>query len=155
MVLFVLSVGRRSTGHGDRVGLLDVEICIVKRADYGVSTTLSRCPKVNEKRVRVGYRRFEFEIKSDVCLSVSGVVDIDRIQGIRIEVEEGWPAGRFFKGNVVGNDRRRIRTIRADKRIDIRVVRQRVLTDQRSLTVTGCGHLRSPRCERNHDGGDQ
>ena len=83
------------------------------------------------------------------------VVDVDRVDDVLAERVEVRPARRLLERDVVGDDRDRVRLVRATERVDVRVVRDRVLADQRGLAVArGPSFLRpAPErdCERGRD----
>jgi hypothetical protein len=111
---------------GHAVALADVEIGIGERSDRA---------RVVEKRLLVLDRRLEPELVDDVVLRVAVVVDVDAIQDIVAELVEVRAAAGRFQRNPVGNQRHRARCVRADKRIDVGVVRQRIGGDEGRLAM--------------------
>ena len=69
---------------------------------------------VVEERVRVPRLRREAELVDDVLFAVGRVVDVDRVTDVLAERVEVRAAGRLFERDVVGDDRDRVRLVRAD-----------------------------------------
>jgi len=97
-----------------------------------------------QERVRVDSRRVEPELVPDVVLAVPVVVDLDLVEDAVVEAVEVRPAGRRFERDVVRDHRDRVRVVRADERVQVGVVRPRVLADQRRLCVARCESVARP-----------
>ena len=117
---------RPEVDERDAVGLRPVPARIGERADR---------TGVVEERVRVPRRGVEPELVGDVWLAVPAVVDLELVEDGVVEAVEVRPAGRTFERDVVRNHRDRVRVVRADERVQVGVVRPRVLADQRRLCV--------------------
>ena len=113
----------------DVVRLRPVPARIVQRRDR---------PGVVEERVRVPRRGREAELVADVGAAVTVVVDLDLVQDAVVEAVEVRPAGRSFERDVVRDHRDGVRVVRTDERVQVGVVRPRVLADQRRLCVARC-----------------
>ena len=140
-----------------RVGLRPVPVRAVERRDR---------PGVVEERVRVPRLRLEAELVADVGMPVPVLVDPDLVENAVVEAVEVRPAGRRFERDVVRDDRDRVRVVWADERVQVGVVRPRVLADQRRLRMARgfgvapgpgkrvriIGERQRPKCERGgHD----
>ena len=77
----------------------------------------------------------EAELVGDVRLAVAGVVDVDLVQDVVAELVEVRAAGRLLQRDVVGDQRDRARVIRADERVHVGTVGDRVLGDLRRLAM--------------------
>ena len=114
-------------GHpGDAVELADVPVRIVQRGDR---------PGVVEERVVVPPLGPEAELVGDVVLPVAVVVDVDRVERVRVEVEEVRPPRGLLERDVVRDDRDGVRPVRAHERIEVRVVGGRIVRDQGRFAV--------------------
>ena len=123
--------------HPHRVRLLDVLVGVGLRVDR---------ERVVEEGVRVHDRRAEAELERDVVLHVTVVVDVDLVLHVVAEPDEVRAAGRMLEPDVVGDDVDLRRIVGVTEHVEVRVVRRRVLADQRGLTVRGrTGGSRSPR----------
>ncbi len=98
----------------------------------------------------------ELEPVDQVRPDVAVRVDVDRVPGAwreRVPVRAG---GRILTRDPVRDDRERARLVRAAERVQVRVVRRRILRDQRCLPVAG-GRARAraetPDIERDESGG--
>src|SRR5512132_2528304 len=94
--------------------------------------------RVVEERVRVPRRRVEPELVAQIGLTVSAVVDLDLVEDGVVEAVEVRPARGLLERDVVRDHRDRIRVVRADKRVQVGVVRTWVLADQWRLCVARC-----------------
>ena len=80
-------------------------------------------------------RRLEAEAVRDVRLPVAVPVDVDVVPGALGERVVVRPSGGILAGDPVGDDREGVRLVRAAERVQVRVVRSRILRDQRRLPV--------------------
>jgi hypothetical protein len=90
---------------------------------------------VVEERLLAPELGLELEPVLDVRQPVAVVVDVDRVEDVVAELEEVRPARRVLQRDVVGDDRDRVRLVRADERVRVRVVCDRVLADLRRLAM--------------------
>ena len=111
---------------GDRVVLRPVPVRVGERVDRA---------GVVEERVAVPGLRPEVELVGHVLPSVSRRVDLELVEHVVAERVEVRPAGGLLERDVVGNDRDRVGPVGAHERVHVRVVRNRVLADRRSLSV--------------------
>jgi hypothetical protein len=111
---------------GDRVELLAVPVRAADRVDR---------PGVVEERVRVADLRLERELVGDVGVAVAVVVDVDLVEHVVAELEEVRAPERRLERQVVGDHRDGRRVVRADERVRVGVVGDRVLADRRRLAV--------------------
>ena len=123
----------------DVVRLRDVEVRIVQAGDRA---------RVVEERLVVLRVRLERVPEQQVALAVTVVVDVQVVLGVLGEREEVRSAGRFLERDPVGDDRRRVRMVRADERVHVGVVVLGLPRDQRGLPVAGGGGR--PRFQRGH-----
>src|SRR5262249_39002321 len=77
------------------------------------------------------------ELVAQILFGIAIVVDVDLVQNGVVEGRKVRAARRRLERDVVGDNRDRVRSIRADERIDVRVVGGRVLADEGGLTVAG------------------
>ena len=145
-------VGRRAAEHarvsravldeGHAVGLRPVPRRIGERRDR---------PGVVQKRVGVARLGVEAELVGQILLRIAVVVDVDLVEHRVVEGRKVRPAGRRFERNVVGDDRDRIGSIRAQERVQVGVVGHRVLADEGRFAVTRClARLHRPRDQPRH-----
>src|SRR5262245_13081668 len=137
--------GAASVAHGYGIGLLYVEIGITKRSDDRIPTrgtvgTHSSITKVREERIGVRDRCLKFELEVDVGYSIAGVVDIDVVQDVWIEVEKSRTTRGSFHRNVVGYDRNRIGAIGTHERVQIGIVCERIIADQWRFPMARSGY---------------
>jgi len=111
---------------GDRVELAAVPVRAAERQDR---------PGVVQERPGVPQGRPEPELEGDVRPGVVVVVDVDLVQDLVAERVEVRAACRALERNVVGDERDRVRLVRADERVHIGTVGHRVLGDLRRLAV--------------------
>ena len=78
----------------------------------------------------------EPELPGDVRVAVAVRVGVDVVPGGRAERVVVRPGCRILTRDPVGDDRRRRRLVGRHERVQVRVVRRRVLRDQRCLAVT-------------------
>jgi len=90
---------------------------------------------VVEERVRVAKDGAEAELVRDVLDRVTVVVDLDLVENVVAELKEVRAAGRLLQRNVVRDDRHFRRVVRIDERVQVGVVRDRVLGDLRGFTM--------------------
>ena len=88
------------------------------------------------EEVRAG-RRLEAEAVRLIRLPVAVAVDVDVVLGALGERVVVRPSGGILTGDPVGDDGERVRLVRAAERVQVRVVRGRILGDQRGLAVAG------------------
>src|SRR5204863_2307735 len=84
---------------------------------------------VVEERLRVPKPRLEPEPVLDLRLAIAVVVDVDGVANVVAELEEIRPTGRILERHIVGDDRDRVRLVRADERVTVRVVGDRIAAD--------------------------
>ena len=130
LVVLLLPVhpGAVPADEGDVVELPLVPVLAVERLDLA---------GVVEERVLVPQRRVELELEREVRQCVPVVVDEDRVEDVVAELEEVRSAGRPLEGHEVAQDRDRRRVVRADERVDVGVVGDRVLADARGFAMGG------------------
>ena len=104
----------------------------------GVRERVDRAGVV-EERVRVPRLGAEAELVADVLVAVAGVVDLDLVEDVVAEAVEVRTAGGLLERDVVRENRDRIRPVRAHERVDVGVVGDRILGDQRRLSVARSG----------------
>ena len=121
------------------VRLDEVEVRIVDRVD--------RRRRV-EERVRVAEPLAELPPVRDVLAAVAGVVDLDVVARLRIELAEVRAARRVLERDPVRDDRQVVRRVGRRERVEVRVVRRRVGEDRRGLAVTRAAAARSPPATR-------
>ena len=78
----------------------------------------------------------EREAVTDVVLAVAGVVDVDVVTRLRVELVEVRAAGGVLERHPVGDDRQRVRSVLRRIGVDVRVVGGWVDRCQRCLSVT-------------------
>src|SRR5262249_61038547 len=81
----------------------------------------------------------EPEAVLDVLPAVTRVVHLDRVAGAIGEAVEVRASGRLLHGDVVGDERRSGRLVRAGEGVDVRVVRRGVLADRGGLAMARAG----------------
>ena len=113
---------------GDAVELRPVPVRVRERVDRA---------RVVEERVRVPGLGAEAELVADVLVAVAGVVDLQLVEDVVAEAVEVRAARRLLERDVVREDRDRVRLVRAHERVDVGVVGDRILRDQRRLSVAG------------------
>ena len=119
--------GRGAPLHlGHVVGLPAVPGRVAERGD--------RPGVVQEARRRVRRRGAETELVADVGLR-AGVGDVDLVPDVVAELVEVRPSRGRLERDEVGDDGHRVRRIRADERIDVGVVGNRVAGDVRRFTM--------------------
>ena len=110
----------------DAVELPHVQIRIVEAGDDA---------RVVEERLEIARFRPEAELERDVLDRVAVVVDHDLVEHVVVELEEVRSAVRGFERNEVRDERHAIRVAGADERVDVRVVRERILADERRFAM--------------------
>ena len=121
----------------DGVGLANVQVRVVERRDRA---------RVVEERVPVRDRGREAELVADVLVRIAVVVDLELVQDAVVELREVRPARRLLERDVVRDQRDRVRPVRTPERVQIGVVRRRVVGDHRRFAVTRrCRLLRARR----------
>ena len=113
----------------DVIRLVEVQIRVVERRDR---------PGVVEERARVAVVVAERPPVDRVRLGVGVVVDLDVVADVLAEREEVRPSRWGLERDPVADDRDRAGIVRADERIEVRVVGLRVGGDQRRLAVARC-----------------
>ena len=81
----------------------------------------------------------EPELVRDVRLAVAVLVDVDVVPRGRAERVVVRPGRGILTRDPVGDDRRHVRLVGRHERVEVRVVRRRILRDQRRLSVARCG----------------
>ena len=120
----------------------------LRHVPVGIREAVDR-PGVIEEGIRIANLSPEAELIRQVVLCVAVVVDMDLITDVIVEAIEVRPARRLLERYVVGDDRDRIRLIRAHEGINIRIVGSWIAADERRLAVTRRVGRRHPkRCER-------
>jgi len=119
-------LGDAACDPGDGVELPAVPVRAVQRPDRA---------GVVEERVRVPQPGGELELIGDVRLPVPVGVDVDLVEDVVTELVEVRAARGLLERDVVGDQRDRRWPVRADERVDVRAVRDRVLGDLRRLAV--------------------
>ena len=114
---------------GHRVGLHHVPVRAVDRVD--------RLPVRVQERVRVPGLRLEVEQVPDVGDTVTGVVDVQVVVGVVVELVEVRPAGRILDRHPVPNDRQGARGILRSEGVGVRVVSRRIDRGQGRLSMRG------------------
>ena len=85
----------------------------------------------------------ELEPVGDLGPAVAGPVEVDVVAGRRRELVVHRPGRRILRGDPVRDDRQHVRPVDAPERVQVGVVRRRILRDQRRLAVAGsCGGAR-------------
>ena len=110
----------------DAVRLWPVPVRVVQRVDRA---------DVVEERVRVLGRGVEAELVGQILFAIAVVVDLDLVEDAVVEAVEVRPAGRSLERDVVRDHGDRARVLGTDERVQVGVVRARVLADQRGLGV--------------------
>ncbi len=113
--------------HG--IELFAVQVRVVQGGD--------RAGVKREEGVGVGVALVEAELEAEVGLGVPVVVDVDLVEDVLAEPEEGRARRRLLERYVVGDQRHRLRVIRADERVHVGGVRLRIRADKRRLPVRG------------------
>lgn len=126
----------------DVVRLRDVQVGVVEAGDR---------TRVVQERVAVLAVRLEGVAVDQLTLCVTVVVDVEVVLGVVGERVEVRTARGLLEGNPVRHDRRRVRLVRADERVHVRVVVLGSARDQRGLPVAGGGGR--PRRQRRRTGG--
>ena len=101
----------------DRVGLHEVELRVVDRADARQRV---------EERVRVADLGLELEPVADVVLAVAGVVDVEVVRRPIVEAVEVRAAGRILERDPVADQGHRPWSVGGHEGVDVGVVRRRV-----------------------------
>ena len=77
------------------------------------------------------------ELIREIVFRVAIVIDVDLVKHCVIKRWEVRSTGRRLKWDVVCNDGDRVRCVWASERVNVGIVRHRILADERRLTVTG------------------
>ena len=112
--------------QGDLVALAAVPVRAGQRLDRA---------GVVEEGLRVADRGAEPELERDVGPAVPVVVDVDLVQHVVAELVEVRASGRPLQRNVVGDQRDRVRFVRAHERVYVGTVGHRVLGYLRCLAM--------------------
>jgi hypothetical protein len=73
----------------------------------------------------------------DVGTAVTGVVDVDVVARLRVELVEVRPTGRVLERNPVRHDRQRVLRVGCGERVDVGVVTGRIDRGERRFPVAG------------------
>ncbi len=92
-------------------------------------------PGVVQERLAVADLGVEVEAVRDVALRLAAVADVDGVGDVIAELVEVRTALRVLERNEVGDDRDLVRFVAADERVDIGVVRNRILRDLRCFAM--------------------
>jgi hypothetical protein len=111
---------------GHRIELPPVPVLGVQRLD--------RAGVVQERSI-VAQLGAEPELVRQIRPAVTVVVDVDLVEHVVAELEEGRPARRRLQRHVVGDQRDRVGLVGADERVQVGAVGDRVLADLRRFTV--------------------
>ncbi len=90
---------------------------------------------VVEERVFVEDLRLERELVGDIGAPVAVVVDVDAVENVVAELEEGRTTGRHLGGEVVGDDGYRFWIVGTDECVRVGVIGDGVCADLRRLAV--------------------
>ncbi len=126
------------------VRLDEVDVRIVDRRDRGRRV---------EERLRVAEALPELPPVRDVLAPVAGVVDLDVVPRLWIELAEVRASGRLLERDPVGDDRQAAGSVLRREGVDVRVVGRGVREDLWCLTVTRADHAADrerPGDERGH-----
>ena len=99
-------------------------------------------------RNEFGLRNFVLELPpvGDVLVAVTGVVDLDVVARLGIELAEVRAAGRLLERDPVGDDRQAAWRVLRREGVDVGVVRRRVEHDAGRLAVRGAEDHRDDHC---------
>ena len=131
---------------GHRVGLRDVPVRAVDRVD--------RLPVRVQERVGVRGLRVEVEPVPDVGNAVTGVVEVQVVVRVVVELVEVRPAGRVLERHPVPDDRQCAGSVLRREGVGIRVISRRIDRGQGRLSMRGAkaqrhrDRQRSERCEQ-------
>ena len=126
---------------GDVIPLNDVQVVVrpCRRVVHDLAAVVQEAAGLPGVRVKP-------ESIGDVLVAVTRVVDLDLVSDVVRKPEEVGASGRLLKRDEVGDERRGVRLVGADERVDVGVVCCRVLTDPWCFAVAGAP------CERWENG---
>src|SRR6478672_2060680 len=90
---------------------------------------------MRQKSVLVRHGVLEPEFKRDVRYAIAVVIHVNVVDNIWIEAPEAGTARRSLHRNVIRDDRYRVGTVGAHKGVNVGVIREWILADQRRFAM--------------------